>query len=112
MTPRTQYCGIIRANHPDWIGWQIIDQLDTTPANTLHRVEIQQQLNYEVKLLKQQPMKFEIKPSSSGEFYFTLKAANGEVIATSEMYTTKPACRKGINAVKKSLFATVIDLTK
>lgn len=112
MTPRTQYCGIIRANHPDWIGWQIIDQLDTTSASKLHCAEIRQQLNYEVKLFKQQPMKFEIKPSATGQFYFVLKAGNGEIIATSEMYTTKQACRKGISAVKKSLFATVIDLTK
>lgn len=56
-------------------------------------------------------MKFEIKKSVSNKFYFVLKARNGEVIATSEMYTTKPACRKGISAVKKSLLASVVDKT-
>lgn len=29
---------------------------------------------------------------------FDLKAANGEVIASSEVYTTERACRKGISA--------------
>lgn len=44
-------------------------------------------------------------------FYFNLKANNGEIIATSEMYETKQACKKGIAAVKKCFFAKVIDKT-
>lgn len=45
--------------------------------------------------------KFVIKKSDSG-FHFVLKAANGEVIATSQVYTTKESCQKGIDSVKKN----------
>lgn len=43
--------------------------------------------------------KFVIKQSDAG-FHFVLKAANGEVIATSQVYTTKENCKKGIESVK------------
>ena len=33
---------------------------------------------------------------------FNLKAGNGEIIATSEVYTTPSACRKGIASVQKN----------
>lgn len=45
--------------------------------------------------------KFEINKAKNGQFYFTLKAPNNEIIATSEMYTTKQNCEKGIDAVKR-----------
>ena len=35
------------------------------------------------------------------QYFFQLKAPNNEVIATSEFYTTKAACLKGIDAVKR-----------
>jgi uncharacterized protein YegP (UPF0339 family) len=38
----------------------------------------------------------------SQPFYFLLKAANHETIATSEMYSTKEACKKGIASVQKN----------
>jgi uncharacterized protein YegP (UPF0339 family) len=44
--------------------------------------------------------KFVIK-NAPFEFHFNLVAPNGEIIATSEMYTSLEACKKGINAVKK-----------
>ena len=44
--------------------------------------------------------KFVIKKGSSGQFHFNLKAGNGEIILTSEHYTTKAACNKGIDSVK------------
>lgn len=56
-------------------------------------------------------MKFEINKSINNKFYFILKARNGEKLLTSEMYDTKQACRKGISVVKRSWFASVIDLT-
>lgn len=43
--------------------------------------------------------KFVIKPSKSEGFYFDLVAGNGEVIAVSQIYTTKEACEKGIESV-------------
>ncbi len=44
--------------------------------------------------------KFELKKSSNGQFYFNLKAGNGEVILTGETYTTKAAAQNGIASVK------------
>ena len=45
--------------------------------------------------------KFVIKESNAG-FHFVLKAANGEVIATSQVYSSKESCKKGIESVKKN----------
>jgi uncharacterized protein YegP (UPF0339 family) len=44
--------------------------------------------------------KFVITKSSNGEFYFNLKAGNGQVILTSEGYSSKTACENGIASVK------------
>jgi uncharacterized protein YegP (UPF0339 family) len=46
--------------------------------------------------------KFEIKKSSDGEFHFHLKAGNGEIILTSELYKTKASALNGIESVKKN----------
>ena len=48
------------------------------------------------------PAKFELKKAKNGEFYFSLKASNGEVILTSEMYKAKLSARNGIDSVKKN----------
>ena len=55
--------------------------------------------------------KFLVKETSTG-IKFDLKAGNGEVIATSEVYTSKSACMNGIASVKKnSVIADVEDQT-
>lgn len=46
--------------------------------------------------------KFEVYTDKGGEFRFRLKAKNGEIIATSEGYKTKPSCLNGIESVKKN----------
>ena len=46
--------------------------------------------------------KFEISVRKNGEFQFNLKASNGEIILTSEGYTTKSACLNGVESVKKN----------
>lgn len=46
--------------------------------------------------------KFVISTRKNGEFQFNLKAENGQVILTSEGYTTKAACENGIESVKKN----------
>jgi uncharacterized protein len=46
--------------------------------------------------------KFELKKSKNGQFFFNLTAVNGQVIATSEMYTTKDAAENGIRSVKEN----------
>lgn len=45
--------------------------------------------------------KFVIKNTATG-IKFDLKAGNGQVILTSEVYTTKAACENGIESVKKN----------
>jgi uncharacterized protein YegP (UPF0339 family) len=55
--------------------------------------------------------KFEIK-KSAGQYHFVLKAGNGEIIATSERYTTKAAAKNGIDSVKSNApTAPTVDLT-
>lgn len=45
--------------------------------------------------------KFVVKATKTG-FVFNLKAGNGEVIATSEVYTTEAACMKGVESVRNN----------
>ena len=55
--------------------------------------------------------KFVIRNVASG-IKFDLKATNGQVIATSEVYTTAAACRGGIESVMKNApIANVEDQT-
>lgn len=55
--------------------------------------------------------KFVVKEVKTG-FKFDLKAGNGEVIATSEVYTTEVACKNGIESVRKNApVANVEDQT-
>ncbi len=51
--------------------------------------------------------KFIISARTNGEFQFNLKAANGQVILTSQGYSTKAACTNGIESVKTN----AVDLT-
>lgn len=44
--------------------------------------------------------RYERKKTSNGGFMFNLKAANNQVIGTSETYTTEAARDKGIESVK------------
>ncbi len=46
--------------------------------------------------------KFQIYTDKAGEFRFRLRAKNGQIIATSEGYTTMKACRNGIASVQKN----------
>ena len=46
--------------------------------------------------------KFELKASTGGNYMFNLKAANGEVILTSEQYQSRGAAENGIASVQKN----------
>lgn len=46
---------------------------------------------------------YDINKAKDGQYYFNLKAANGEIIGTSEMYTTKSNAKRGANGVMKLL---------
>ncbi len=56
--------------------------------------------------------RFERKLSAIGEPYFNLKAANGQIIGTSEMYESEAARDNGIKSVVKHSQSTQVkDLT-
>ena len=44
--------------------------------------------------------KFELKKAKDGQFFFNLKAANGQVILKSELYKSKSSAENGIESVK------------
>lgn len=46
--------------------------------------------------------KFDLKKSTNDQFYFNLKAGNGQVILTSELYKAKASALNGIESVKKN----------
>src|SRR5689334_20989166 len=46
--------------------------------------------------------KFELKKSANGKFHFNLKAGNGQIILSSEMYETRAAAEGGIASVQKN----------
>jgi len=46
--------------------------------------------------------KFEIKKAGNNQFMFNLKAGNGEIILTSELYQAKSSAENGIDSVKKN----------
>ena len=53
--------------------------------------------------------RFEINRAKDGQYYFTLIAPNNEIIATSEMYTTKQSCQNGIESVKENAPTARVD---
>lgn len=46
--------------------------------------------------------RFEMKEASNGKFHFNLKASNGQVIGTSQMYASESGCKNGIASVMKN----------
>src|SRR5690554_5216384 len=56
--------------------------------------------------------RYETKISTNGKHYFNLKATNGQVIGTSEMYESEASMKKGIESVKKNApDASIVDET-
>ena len=56
--------------------------------------------------------KFELFKDAAGKFRFHLKAANGEIIAASQGYTSKAAAQTGIASIKdNAASASIEDLT-
>ena len=54
--------------------------------------------------------KFVMKEAKSG-FKFDLKAGNGEVIASSQVYASEASCKNGIESVRTNCAAAVEDQT-
>jgi len=56
--------------------------------------------------------KFEVLKAKNKQWYFVLKAENGEVLFTSETYKSKQACKDTIKLIQRgAFFAKTIDLT-
>ena len=49
------------------------------------------------------------KDINNNQFYFVLKAKNGEIILTSEMYDSKQGAINGINSIKENAPNAIID---
>lgn len=54
--------------------------------------------------------KFVVKKVNTG-YVFSLKAVNGEVIGTGEVYSSESACLKGIESVRNNCASAVEDQT-
>ena len=52
--------------------------------------------------------KFVVKTTKTG-YVFNLKATNGQVIATSEVYSSEAACSAGIASVQKNAPAAAVE---
>jgi uncharacterized protein len=61
--------------------------------------------------LKNIKMKYEYWKAQNGNWYWHLKAANGEKVAQGEGYTTKQNCLAAIRFVKSSATAPEVNLT-
>jgi uncharacterized protein len=62
-----------------------------------------------VKKNSQDDAKFDRKTSSNGKHYFNLKATNGQIIGTSEMYEAEAGRDNGIDSVKTNAPAAEVD---
>ena len=74
------------------------NSIESVKKNALAHVEDQTVEGFEVATNP----KFEMYADKGGEFRFRLKARNGQIIATSEGYTTKASCENGIESVRKN----------
>jgi uncharacterized protein YegP (UPF0339 family) len=62
-----------------------------------------------VKKNSQTDGNYDRKKSTNGKFYFNLKASNGQIIGTSEMYESESGRENGIGSVKKNAPDAVVD---
>ncbi|HTM98169.1 MAG TPA: YegP family protein [Pedobacter sp.] len=62
-----------------------------------------------VKTNSKDDSRFDRKTSANGKAYFTLKATNGQIIGTSEMYESEASRENGITSVKNNAPDATID---
>jgi len=62
-----------------------------------------------VKTNSQDDTRYDKKESSNGKPYFTLKAGNGQIIGSSEMYESTSARDNGIESVKSNAPEAAVD---
>lgn len=85
----------------------------TNCINGVNSIKQNCQVNVQDKTIGQKisDPKYEIFVDSDLKFRFNLVAPNGRIIGSSEAYTSKQGCKKGIEAVKNSCDAKIVDLT-
>ena len=79
--------------------------IDSIKANCTSEIEDQ-------TLQKPAPQacpKYEIYLDKAGEYRFRLKASNGQNILASQGYTTKAACKGGIESIKKNASKATVE---
>lgn len=54
--------------------------------------------------------RFEVKAGASGRHYFVLKAANGQIVGTSQQYATKAGAERGRDAVVALVASGAVEL--
>ena len=65
-----------------------------------------------VRTNSQEDGRFDRQTASNGKFYFNLKASNGQVVGSSQMYEAESGRDNGIDSVKRNApNATVEDTT-
>ncbi|MBA0884811.1 YegP family protein [Flavobacterium undicola] len=62
-----------------------------------------------VRKNSQEDGRYERKESSNGKYYFNLKATNGQIIGSSEMYESVASRENGIESVKKNAPDGVVE---
>ena len=55
------------------------------------------------------PGKFVVKKGSTGKFRFSLVSTNGQIVATSEAYNSKPSAMNGIKSVRNLAADAVLE---
>ena len=78
--------------------------IESVRNNCAAAVEDQTVENFEV----QKHPKYEVYTDKAGEFRFRLKAANGQIIASSEGYTKMASCKNGIDSVIKNADSPIV----
>jgi uncharacterized protein YegP (UPF0339 family) len=53
--------------------------------------------------------RYETRTANNGQAYFVLKAANHQIIGTSETYSSEQACQKGMASVQANSSTTLIQ---
>jgi len=77
----------------------------TTKASCLNGIE-------SVRKNSQDKDNFEQNVAKNGKFYFNLKAGNGQIIGTSQMYESEASCVNGLASVIKNAHnAELVDTT-
>ncbi|PTS94176.1 hypothetical protein DBR27_17970 [Flavobacterium sp. HMWF030] len=74
----------------------------TTKAACLNGVE-------SVKVNSQDDSRFDRREASNGKPYFNLRASNGQIIGSSEMYESVAARDSGVNSVKANAPDAIVD---